>query len=154
MTNEEKYRRELNALRRACCSMPIPTRGTFRKSLEESDPEAATALATATKGVQTLTRPLQAGDPALVKRLREFVQNRGEARNGIVNGAIGVPVYEYRGTVVRIACDRRNLSMEVRLVENDNPVLCVNEAGKIIRTHGEFCYVEEIIADYLGVDLP
>jgi hypothetical protein len=143
--------RELNALRRACCAMPIPTRGTFRNALVKEDPLAADALTTALRGIQNLVRPLEPGDPALVKRLREWVTENGVVCNAIINGHIGVKAIEYEDDYVRIACSNSSMAMEVERKENNNPVLCVWEDGKIGRTHGEFRHIEWHIAALLGV---
>lgn len=85
----------------------------------------------------------------LLAFLRATAQNHGTQEVTCICGYIGLPSGTLKTDVVEVKASLDCLMLEIMRLENMNPVVQVSAEGKIIRTHGEFRYVQEAVIGIL-----
>lgn len=88
-------------------------------------------------------------------RYYDFARKNGKTKvASFVNGTLCRNATVYEDAIVKVAIDPLSKEMEIRRVENGNPVICIDEDGEVYRTHGEFRYVEAHLQGLLTAPPP
>lgn len=88
----------------------------------------------------------------LVDSLRAAVLARGEEMAAaFIGGCMVRGARKLTHGGVSVLIDPNNKRLDIRRLENGNPVLCADEDGSIYRTHGEMCRVMDDLAAIVSV---
>jgi len=81
-----------------------------------------------------------------IAKCRKINEARGEERFAVICGRIGKEPRVFADEEIEIVCCTKTQEMEILILPAihphnlDNPVVMIDEGGKIYRTHGEWVY--------------
>ena len=88
-------------------------------------------------------------------RYYDYARKNGRPKVAtFVNGTLCRNATVYEDATVKVSIDPLSKEMEIRRMENNNPVICIDEDGEVYRTHGEFRYVEAHLQSLLASPAP